>query len=772
MGRWAADYVGGILKPLAAVAMIGLVALGLTQQVAAGPTFTGQFGDGNTWNVYESISTPFTFKQALAFAATRSDPTGGSAVGHLLTVQSVNENNTAHTMGGGGDRWIGLSDRVGVAPGASESAFDISVYNDGWEWVTGEPFNLIDPVTDESDPPGVTIHGLWGRDGAGTLTEPNNAAPSEDGVHIRGDSRWNDNASGFGVNDPVEDTITFDSPQEGEASFGFIIEWDTELPAMPPGFPGNRPDPGLPRLFPAPLARLPGPNGTATTWGSRDVTGLGNSAGTRAAIADVLSGMGTEFTGQLTLFDIADPQTNNPPVGNITGPTVPFVSNTAADDNGFQTVVKGTIEVPAGQGGPYTFAVRSDDGFALRIISQPTGGSLTQHKFTAARTGIIDEDGTLAFLAPTGDSNTAGVVNLPAGTYDVEFVLFEDGGGAFAEVSTQKGDWVTMSSATTIPQWILLGDPSTRAAGDRPFKQAVRLTGPATVKNRARGTITNVAQIVADWRTNPPPTAEGMVDDVILNGDGGTGIHGGNVPDLVHQFPNGTGVDQFTTAVNGQLTVIDTDGAAGETLTFGMFADDNAGLHILGQSFTAVGGAPQTALGNPEGMTDQWLLGDFRTGNTNSLGLITLAEGNYDFESFMLEEGGGAVLELWVSTGNQLAAGFDATKFFPLTIDVAPTLLAANQGLGLVVGPGTGPSGGGGIPGDHNNDGKVDTADYVVWRKSNINGQQGYNDWRTNYGRTSGSGSALGSAVPEPASALLVALGLVGGALVSRRRAG
>jgi hypothetical protein len=74
----------------------------------------------------------------------------------------------------------------------------------------------------------------------------------------------------------------------------------------------------------------------------------------------------------------------------------------------------------------------------------------------------------------------------------------------------------------------------------------------------------------------------------------------------------------------------------------------------------------------------------------------------------------------------------------------------------------------GGLPGDYNNNGIVDTADYVVWRKSNINGQQGYNDWRTNYGRTSGSGSAVASSVPEPSLlGVLVAAGILG--LVRRR---
>jgi hypothetical protein len=72
------------------------------------------------------------------------------------------------------------------------------------------------------------------------------------------------------------------------------------------------------------------------------------------------------------------------------------------------------------------------------------------------------------------------------------------------------------------------------------------------------------------------------------------------------------------------------------------------------------------------------------------------------------------------------------------------------------------------LDGDYNGDGSVDAADYVVWRKTNINAEQGYVDWRTNFGRTSG-GVGLGnaSAVPEPASVCLIVLGLIGIALSS-----
>jgi T5SS/PEP-CTERM-associated repeat protein len=72
------------------------------------------------------------------------------------------------------------------------------------------------------------------------------------------------------------------------------------------------------------------------------------------------------------------------------------------------------------------------------------------------------------------------------------------------------------------------------------------------------------------------------------------------------------------------------------------------------------------------------------------------------------------------------------------------------------------------IPGDHNGDGMVDAADYVVWRKTD-GSQPGYESWRTNFGRTAGSGSAVHSAggarspspaaVPEPATWAFVLLG-------------
>jgi hypothetical protein len=60
--------------------------------------------------------------------------------------------------------------------------------------------------------------------------------------------------------------------------------------------------------------------------------------------------------------------------------------------------------------------------------------------------------------------------------------------------------------------------------------------------------------------------------------------------------------------------------------------------------------------------------------------------------------------------------------------------------------------------GDYNEDGKVDAADYVAWRKNpgGFGGTQGYDDWRSQFGELGGNGgSFLSPAVPEPSSVVL-----------------
>jgi hypothetical protein len=92
-----------------------------------------------------------------------------------------------------------------------------------------------------------------------------------------------------------------------------------------------------------------------------------------------------------------------------------------------------------------------------------------------------------------------------------------------------------------------------------------------------------------------------------------------------------------------------------------------------------------------------------------------------------------------------------------------------------------------GVPGDYNNNNVVDAADYVVWRNNlgtsfalpnEVSGvtpgtvtAEDYAAWRARFGRTSGSGAALGfaAAVPEPTSlSFMLIISLVPAVLTHR----
>jgi fibronectin-binding autotransporter adhesin len=133
----------------------------------------------------------------------------------------------------------------------------------------------------------------------------------------------------------------------------------------------------------------------------------------------------------------------------------------------------------------------------------------------------------------------------------------------------------------------------------------------------------------------------------------------------------------------------------------------------------------------------------------------TLSLGSLDFGDFAFNNAGGVGLGQYtlfdsavpfaaaIGTASGTFAGFTATLSLDNTnFDVLLTLTP------------------GGLAGDYNSDGKVDAADYVVWRKNPtvVGGGDpiGYNTWRANFGNPPGSGSGSGinsgTSVPEPAT--------------------
>lgn len=110
-------------------------------------------------------------------------------------------------------------------------------------------------------------------------------------------------------------------------------------------------------------------------------------------------------------------------------------------------------------------------------------------------------------------------------------------------------------------------------------------------------------------------------------------------------------------------------------------------------------------------------------------------------------------------TGNHLGNGlFDEFRVYGTALSEAEILYLSTHAPETVMG----------LEGDFNGDGKVDAADYVLWR-NNLGDATNYNLWRSHFGQTLGSGSGLNSgAVPEPA---VFGLALIAAAAIVGRRA-
>lgn len=603
----------------------------LLPSLASAQTFQAPFGPGGTWNVYEVVNAGASFKDALAASQAKVDPVNGTVNGTLVSVVSAAENTFINkTVRNGADTWIGLTDREGVAVGAQESQ-TVPATNQtvGWAWTSGEPF----------------VYKNWGGG------EPNDAgapATGEDATQLRGDGQWNDNASGYGLNEPSAPTLQpGTSGPEGATAFGYVVEYfkgsATPLPGIRLGSVLTEP------------GSIPGPGGGVGTWGVREVSGITVAGNIVDAVDQLKSNAGTSLTAQLPKLDVADPATNAAGGPALTGTPANFLTNGGNVDN-VATIAKGTIMVT--EAGTYTFQVHSDDGFALRVVGQ---------NFTSVNgAGYLDpvDNSTMAFNVGTGDSDTRGVINLAAGEYNLEFVHFEGGGGAFYEVSSAKGAVTNANGAA----WLAVGDTTVLAAN---AQDVVRLTAAATVTNANKPGDNNLATAIAS------------VEAAIT---GGTAVSGSfkalNISEGAMPIAT-TQTDNYATKVTGKISLDNQNGTAGENLqiTFSLRSDDGSSLQILGQDFTKVSDFSDSGvavLADKGG--DMTLVADYPTGNTDAFGLITLTEGQtYDILAYHSEGGGGSTFQLWYAVGDFTGTGFDGNAFRVLS-----TGFDANSGLALV----------------------------------------------------------------------------------------
>ena len=593
-----------------------------------------QFQTSNGWNVYEPVLSGIPFNEAVDEAA---DATFNALNGHLATLESIDENRFVQGICGGGDCWIGLSDRVGVAPDASEG---------NWQWITGEPFNFVN----------------WGGG------EPNDSG-GEDATHIRGDGAWNDHKSGYFTDEPVADAGSTD--ETAAPSFNFVIEYETNSPTMLPDIPVFTP----PATLLDPLPGIDGADGTVgvTVYDMNGVVDIDQpitrQTGYLQEIVDGDLEANEVFTGQYEKFQLDDPTSLGG--GTAQGPRENLPDDFGGDE--YIVVGRGAIQVP--ESGIYTFWSQSDDGFGMRIKGQTP---------IATVNGQIDGE-AIFFPNDTGNSNVRVTYDLPAGVHRWEYMGWEDGGGAFFTVDTAQGDVLTGSA-----QWLALGDDSELPQITKGAPVAT-LNGPLFIGTSSAASFDDLELVreellEGDYDFDSNDAEHYVIDDD--RGDSG-GCPFGEFPesraalgDDVPRWPNSHlgNVDNFGAIILGSLTIDDGDETPGETLdvVFHLNSDDKGSFRIVGQDFLQVTGDNIFEVDGDDAM---WATGNVC--NNSLSGHIQLVEGEYEFEGIMEERGGDTGQQILVTTGT--FDDFDSAQFVSLSVandDV--TVIAGNKGIGFV----------------------------------------------------------------------------------------
>ena len=326
--------------------------------------------------------------------------------------------------------------------------------------------------------------------------------------------------------------------------------------------------------------------------------------------------------------DVLFPLDNQTPQGLLNG-----------NDDDFATRARGFITIATEA--DYTFGFSSDDGARLRLLST-TGGADPQFSSstrlnTANPANPAHSLNTLSFDGGTGNSDTLGVVHLLPGTYGVEFLTWDGGFGAYAEVFAASG------ARTAVDQnFRLIGDVAAPGQLGAGTLSAAAWT-VTHINNGASTFAAALSQITQHWCgvAQPGTTVVNNVDTINYrdpqSGGGGHGLAQLN-------FPGNTAADDnnFALGARATLTVPDDD-----DYTFHVLADDSVRLRIKGsRGWTITGGTSPQAL--PDG---------FQTINccADVFGQVYLTAGSYEVELIYHEFVSGAYAGVWAAQGKHSA---------------------------------------------------------------------------------------------------------------------
>jgi hypothetical protein len=460
----------------------------------------------------------------------------------------------------------------------------------------------------------------------------------------------------------------------------------------------------------------------------------------------------------------ADPNTGGGSAMNI---NITGESMTLGNFNGFQNRTSGGSQAnitlralgqPQNSVGDFTANTLADNTITLDglVKTNGMGGAGTSNngnlvvnavKLTLAPTFALDLNEGATFVANVGEAangftqSQMFVNNSSTAPTTVNYTVFHDnfGPAAVSWVNNASGNWATatnwtpnsapnannmiatIGSAVTSPQTIFLNSPALAKGLVFDTTSKVAVAGPSILTLEAS---TGSASLTVNQGSHELQTQLTLNDTTNASAAAGTSLDLNGVLNLNGQTLNISG--------SGQINVNNTVTGLGSIVNGGGLG--TGGATGLSGNLTSTGTLDIDVGGGSTNSFDSWAV----TGNAVLSGVLSVdAVGGFTpaaGQTFTV------LTASSVSAGSLTLGGPDASMF---SLIKTPTSLVL-QAIGA------------GVNGDHNEDGIVNAADYVLWRKNPAahGSASGYTDWRQNFG-SSGSGSGAG-AVPEPTSMLLV----------------
>ena len=196
-------------------------------------------------------------------------------------------------------------------------------------------------------------------------------------------------------------------------------------------------------LFPVGVP-LPGPDGIDGAFSSRYIWDAGTIGNMNRALEIVLEADDPAFTGGVldTEHEMIDHGS-----GGFFSNDFPYPDDFEVGED-FIQFNKGNILIT--EAGDYTFGVRSDDGFGVRIH-----GMTFDEAHGAGRLDPLLPD-SFQFVGTTGNSQTRAIArNVQPGVYPLEFLWFERGGGDYGEIFAAQG---VFPNEEDTEEWELIGE--------------------------------------------------------------------------------------------------------------------------------------------------------------------------------------------------------------------------------------------------------------------------------------------------------------------------